>query len=227
MRDALCAEFGVSPMRMKALSQALSEASLRTEGGAGRGAATMTGTDVAIHAISAMLNLATKDAPDVIRSLLAMRLVNYARHLGPNALCEFPTQPSGSKLLDALTTVQQKLAMPEAEYPVPETFGAFLGQWVEGILDPTIGTYPQATGNRVRPADGTATLKISLNGHYATYTYVINSGSHEFADDFDRVEATYSVDGVLAPVRPKWENMLIITDAVFRRLREIAVETKK
>ena len=198
MRDAICSEYSVSPMRMKALSQALSAAGLRTDGGSGRGAAQMSGLDVATHAISVMLDVPTKDAPDVVREIVTMTLANGSWMRDDNMMWEYSAASSTSPMMKMLAAAHR----PDAAFPAPDSLGDLLGKWVDGTLDPKLGTY----------IDGTTTLELSNAGPHARFVY---------QGEQDSVVLIYKPEGAIIPKRALWERKLLVTGAVFKRLHEI------
>lgn len=198
MRDAICSEFSVSPMRMKALSQALSAKGLRTDGGSGRGAAQMSGLDVATHAIAVMLDAPTKDAPDVVREIVTMTLANGSWMRDDQPMWEFSAASNNSPMMKILAASHR----PDASFPAPASLGDFLGKWVDGALDPKLGSY----------SEGTTTLELSSAGPHARFVY---QGKR------DSVVLIYKPEGAIITKRALWERKLLVTGAVFKRLHEI------
>lgn len=200
LRAGLASVFGQSEMRLKALSQSLAAAGLRTGGGAGRGAAQMTGRDVGLHAVALGLDLATKNAAQTLAPIDAMPL-QKGLWLHRNELrWDFDLEThKDSKLLVALSKAYKG---PTKEFPVPHSFGEFLGSWIDGIFEPQLGTY----------LEGKAKLSIHLAGPKAHFL---------FEGQGDVFELTYGAEGSMAATRPKWERLLVIREELFQDLADI------
>ena len=200
MRAALARVFGRSEMRLKALSQSLAAAGLRTEGGAGRGAAQMNGRDVGLHAVALGYDLATKDAAEVLAPIDAMPLQEGLwLHRGEVRWSYERAMQGNSKLLAALSEAYKG---PATDLPVPSGFGEFLGMWVDGIFEPQLGTY----------LDGRAELTVHRKGPKAHF---------RFEHQGDLLELTYTAADCTEDESPKWDQLLVIREELFQELAAI------
>ncbi|WP_141117871.1 hypothetical protein [Leisingera sp. JC1] len=200
MRAGLARLFGCSEMRLKALSQSLAATGLRTEGGAGRGAAQMNGRDVGLHAVALGYDLATKDAAEVLAPIDAMPLQEGLWLHRNTVRWTFERGMLGnSKLLTALSKAYKG---PATDLPVPYDFGEFIGMWVDGIFEPQLGTY----------LDGRAELTIHRTGPKAHF---------RFERQGDLMELTYAAADCKAAEKPKWDQLLVIREELFQELATI------
>jgi len=200
LRTALAELFGESEMRIKALSQSLSAANLRTHGGVGRGAAQMTGRDVAMHAIALAMQLPTKDAAQVIKSLDEMPLQHGSWFHEDKQFWTFD-RPSHIKSA-VLSAIAKATKGEEGPFPVYHTFGEFVGAWVDGIFEPQLGRYQE----------GQTELTLDRDCPHARFI---------FEGHGDAVELRFYPDGFTAPPRRSWEHPLIIREELFHKLASI------
>jgi hypothetical protein len=172
---------------------------LRTPGGSGHGSADMTGRDVALLTIALAMNIPTKDAASVMSSIDAMTRQGGIWWEGD----EVRWQGNGPlKKGHIFELMERTNKIPSGKLPSAYTFGEFLGAWVDGILDPQLGTFQ----------DGETELVLHREGPWARFRF---KGPH------DEVELTYAADGYVPPIKPAWEHPLIIRGEMFQRMAKI------
>lgn len=200
LRFGVATLFGVPEMRVKAMSQALAASGLRTEGGAGRGAARMTGRDVGLHAIAFAGDISTKNAAEVIDPIDKMTLCRGFWFHRDQLMWERDDLQHGDNVL--LTALSDAAGSPAKDFPTPRTFGEFLDTWIEGVFEPHLGRY----------LNGDAELTIRRPGPSATF--VFRNKDNMFELEYGSVEKRDAA-------RPLWEQLLVLRGSLFQRLAEI------
>lgn len=197
MVRALAQQFDLNPNKVDALTRAMARAGLRSPGGRGRAAAHMNGEDIFYLTLALVMDLETKDAPEIVKELSQLPLSYGNLFRGGNIQWETTCDAGGdSKLLEALNR------LPVAGLELSRTFGSFCGHWLEEGFN--------------APADGFGSAKVSVevstNGPHAVFSHQSEDGDLKIwfgkpPGDLDE---------------PEWEQRVTMSDKLFRRLSMLA-----
>ncbi|MFT5651406.1 MAG: hypothetical protein ACJAWC_002757 [Yoonia sp.] len=199
MEGMLSERFSVPVTRLQANGRHLLKAGLRESGGKGRGSTHMTGRDVGAHMLVLAMKVQTKDIVDIIAPVMQMSLRHGHWVMKDQGQVWGIDAPSTG---GAFTQALRSAGTGSKEFPTAATFGDFLGQWIDGVFEPALGTY----------LNGEAMVVISDIGPRADFTF--HDGENEVALSFSDTDEP-------APERPILEAKYILRDGVFQQLYDI------
>jgi len=194
MVRALAERFDLNPNKVDALTRAMAKAGLRSPGGRGRAATHMSGEDIFHVTLALVMNLETKDAPEIVKGLSQLKLKFGNLLLGDHIQWEAFTGESW--MLRALNR------LPVAGLEMSRTFGSFCGHWLEEGFNELADGF----------GDAKVSVEVSTNGPHAVFSHQSERGE---------LKMWFGV--APRDLRePEWERRVSMSDKLFRRLSILA-----
>jgi len=194
MVRALAERFDLNPNKVDALTRAMAKAGLRSPGGRGRAATHMSGEDIFHVTLALVMNLETKDAPEIVKGLSQLKLEFGDLWLGDHN--QWDAYTGESRLLTALDH------LPVAGLKLFRTFGSFCGHWLDGEFNESAAGF----------GDAKASVEVSTNGPHAVFSHQSESG--DLRVWFGAVPKDLD--------EPEWERRVSMSDKLFRGLSVLA-----
>jgi hypothetical protein len=199
MEGMLSERFGIPVTRFQTNGRQLLNGGLRAYGGKGSGSTQMKGRDIGAHMLVLAMKVQTKDIIEVIAPVMQMSLRRGHWVMKDQGQVWGIDAPSTG---GAFTQALRSAGTGSKEFPTAATFGDFLGQWIDGVFEPALGTY----------LNGEAMVVISDIGPRADFT---------FFDGENEVALSFSGTDEPAPERPILEAKYILRDGLFQQLYDI------
>lgn len=199
MMLALAAISGLKTTTADAINRAMRAADLRSEGGKGRGASQMSGSDVFNAALAMVCGLGATGAPEFVRQVIEMEFKNGLLTDGDEVFWE-----ANGDLLRSGSVLRHLHQEPMKDIRVAPTFGPFMSAWIEGLYDDEFAWKEK----------GKLQVVISHQGPTADVTFDLD-GQH--------LQLSFAARG-LVPQIYDWERQTILRGDLFRKLVKIVEE---